>query len=33
MAAIRTKSKRRGKLKQMLRKRSISLRKRGAMGL
>ena len=33
MAAIRTKSKRRGKIKQMLRKRSISLRKRGAMGL
>jgi hypothetical protein len=33
MAAVRTKSKRRGKIKQMLRKRSISLRKRGAMGL
>lgn len=33
MAAIRTKSKRRGKIKQMLRKRNISLRKRGAMGL
>jgi hypothetical protein len=33
MAAMRTKSKRRGKIKQMLRKRNISLRKRGAMGL